>query len=227
MRSGVRPQHVAAAATAPPDASMIADHVQEVVGRHQAALFLARRCAAAAARSAARRTGRRRSRPASRLIAGQRERVAGARRAAMAKTPMPIAPIGARPELDLVARQPAGGQAAGADADRGERGQHADPACRSRPMTSRAEQNHHELQQRAEKPEVRDADDRQPQHAIAAQRASGRSRSRPTDSGRSRVPGAAARHVRNAEARRRAGDGDRRRRARRSARGDRASASNR
>jgi hypothetical protein len=58
--------------------------------------------------------------------------------------------------------------AARGDAHRRERGEQARPAI-AQPHRLGPEQDHHELQQRAQKPEVGDAGDRQRQHAVAAQ----------------------------------------------------------
>jgi hypothetical protein len=72
-------------------------------------------------------------------------------------------------ELDFVPGQAARRQAADANANRREGGEHADPRVAQRHHLA-AKQDDDKLQQRAEKPEVRDADHREPEHAVASKR---------------------------------------------------------
>ena len=102
-----------------------ADHVEEVVGRHQPALLLvAARCWSSALSGTANRPPKKPT--SARLSAAS----ANECRAARAGREHAHADRADRreAELDLVARQASGRHAARADADRGEREQHADPA---------------------------------------------------------------------------------------------------
>ena len=181
---------------------MIADHVEEVVGGHQPALFLV------AAALLQQRVQRHRKQPAEEPDQREVDRRAArtsrrSRRAAIAKTPMPIAPIGARPSSTL---SPDSRPAAmlptpmpiAANVVRM-------PTQRSLEAHDLgAEQDHHQLQQRTEEPEVGDADHRQPQHAVAPQARSDRAQISPHGFQSKRLPGRGRRDARNAQARRRA-----------------------
>jgi hypothetical protein len=142
------------------------DHVQKVVGRHQPPFFP---IAAALLQQRVQRHREEPSEKAHQCQAGRSRREGGrAARQHNRRHPHPDRSDRHQPKLHLVPREPTRDKAADTDTDCGERRERSDPAVVELHHL-RAKQHHHELQQGTDEPEVRNARDGQPQHAVAAQ----------------------------------------------------------